>query len=108
MITRPIAAAIVRQEYDRSNFFGEPDYNFHDVERSSITGMLTHDFANGLTLRGNLRYSDLTDDYGYVYITDSVARTGTLVDRGYIGRDRSSGVDRQRHPAIRHQRWPGR
>ncbi|WP_163577706.1 TonB-dependent siderophore receptor [Halomonas faecis] len=78
------------REYDRSNFFGEPDYNFHDVDRSSITGMLTHDFANGLTLRGNLRYSDLTDDYGYVYITDNPARTGTLVDRGYIGRDREA------------------
>ncbi|MES3676055.1 TonB-dependent siderophore receptor [Halomonas elongata] len=78
------------KEYDRSNFFGEPDYNFHDVERSSITGMLTHDFDNGLTLRGNLRYSDLTDDYGYVYITDSVGRTGTMVDRGYIGRDREA------------------
>lgn len=78
------------REYDRSNFFGEPDYNFHDVDRSSITGMLTHDFGNGLTLRGNLRYSDLTDDYGYVYITDNPARTGTLVDRGYIGRDREA------------------
>ncbi|WP_148253422.1 TonB-dependent siderophore receptor [Aidingimonas lacisalsi] len=78
------------REYDRSNFFGEPDYNFHDVDRSSITGMLTHDFDNGLTLRGNLRYSDLTDDYGYVYITDNPARTGTLVDRGYIGRDREA------------------
>ncbi|GAB2779572.1 TonB-dependent siderophore receptor [Halomonas shantousis] len=75
------------REYDRDEFFGEPDFNYQDVERTSITGLLTHDFDNGLTLRGNLRYSDLTDDYGYVYITDSVARTGTEVGRSYIGGD---------------------
>ncbi|KPQ26446.1 TonB-dependent siderophore receptor [Halomonas sp. HL-93] len=75
------------REYSRSEFFGEPDYNFHDVERTSMTGQLTHDFDNGLTLRGNLRYSDLTDDYGYVYLTDSVDRVGTVVNRGYLGSD---------------------
>ncbi|SFH52139.1 TonB-dependent siderophore receptor [Modicisalibacter xianhensis] len=73
------------REYDRDEFFGEPDFNYHDVERTSITGLLTHDFDNGLTLRGNLRYSDLADDYGYVYLTDSESRAGTVVDRGYIG-----------------------
>lgn len=73
------------REYDRSDFFGEPDFNYHDVERTSMTGLLTHDFSNGLTLRGNLRYSDLTDDFGYVYLTDSASRTGTEVDRDYFG-----------------------
>lgn len=73
------------REYDRSEFYGEPDYNFHDVERSSITGQLTHDFDNGLILRSNLRYSDLTDDYGYVYLADNASTAGT--DRGYLGRD---------------------
>ncbi len=29
------------REYDRSKFFSEPDFNYHDVERSSITGNLT-------------------------------------------------------------------
>ncbi|MCO7247107.1 TonB-dependent siderophore receptor [Halomonas sp. Mc5H-6] len=75
------------REYDRSEFFGEPDFNYHDVERTSLTGQLTHDFNNGLTLRGNLRYSDLTDDFGYIYITDSPARVGSVVDRDYFGTD---------------------
>ena len=75
------------REYDRSDFFGEPGFNYHDVERTSLTGQLTHDFNNGLTLRGNLRYSDLTDDFGYVYITDSAARVGSVVDRDYFGTD---------------------
>lgn len=73
------------RKYDRSDFYGEPGFNYHDVERSSITGLITHDFRNGLVLRGNLRYSDLTDDFGYVYLTDSAARTGSVVDRDYFG-----------------------
>ncbi|MGP5562434.1 TonB-dependent siderophore receptor [Vreelandella alkaliphila] len=75
------------REYDRSEFFGEPGFNYHDVERTSLTGQFTHDFNNGLTLRGNLRYSDLTDDFDYVYITDSASRVGSVVDRDYFGTD---------------------
>lgn len=75
------------REYDRSEFYGEPEYNFHDVERSSVTGQLTHDFDNGLILRSTLRYSEHTDDYGYVYLADSADRTGTEVGRGYLGSD---------------------
>ena len=71
------------REYDRSNFYGEPDFNYHAVERSSVTGLLTHDFNNGLILRGNLRYSDLTDDFGYVYLADNSSTAGT--DRAYFG-----------------------
>lgn len=75
----------IDREYDRSDFYGEPDFNYHDVERTSITGQLTHDFDNGLTLRGNLRYSDLTDDFGYIYLTDFAGRAGTVIDRDYFG-----------------------
>ncbi len=75
------------REYNRKDFFGEPDFNYHDVERTSITGNLTHDFDNGFVLRSNLRYSELTDDFGYVYITDSPTRVGTVVDRGYFVTD---------------------
>ena len=75
------------KEYDRDEFFGEPSYNFHDVERTNISANFSHDFDNGFTLRSNLRHSDLSDAYGYVYINDSVGRTGTLVDRGYLGFD---------------------
>jgi len=71
------------KEYDRSNFYGEPNFNYHDVERTSVTGMLTHDFDNGLVLRGNLRYSDLTDDFGYIYLADDSSTVG--IDRSYFG-----------------------
>ena len=75
------------REYDRDEFFGEPTYNFHDVERTNISANFTHDFDNGFTLRSNLRHSDLDDAYGYVYINDTAGRTGSLVDRGYLGSD---------------------
>ncbi|WP_043237457.1 TonB-dependent siderophore receptor [Stutzerimonas azotifigens] len=75
------------REYDRSKFYGEPDYNFHDVERTSISGNFTHDFDNGFVLRSNLRYSELTDDFGYVYLSDSSGRTGTMVNRWIFGTD---------------------
>ncbi|VXC77197.1 Iron complex outermembrane recepter protein [Pseudomonas sp. 8Z] len=78
------------REYDRDEFFGEPSYNFHDVERTSVSANFTHDFDNGFTLRSNLRHSDLSDDYGYVYISDAAGHSGTLVDRGYLGSEREA------------------
>jgi TonB-dependent siderophore receptor len=78
------------REYDRSDFFGEPDFNYHDVERTSITGLLTHDFGGGLSLNANLRYSDLSDDFSYIYVTDSADRTGTEVMRDYFGTDQTA------------------
>lgn len=73
------------KEYDRDKFFGEPDYNFHDVERNSISGNITHDFDNGFVLRSNLRYSELNDNIGYTYLSDSPTRTGTTIPRYFIG-----------------------
>lgn len=73
------------REYDRSDFFGEPSYNFHDVERTNISGSFSHDFDNGFVLRSNLRYSDLTDDFGYLYLGGG--GTGTLRDRAIYASD---------------------
>lgn len=75
------------REYDRDEFFGEPSYNFHDVERTSLSGNITHDFDNGFVVRGNLRYSELTDDFGYVYLSDSAGRVGTTVPRVQFATD---------------------
>lgn len=55
--------------YDRSLFLGEPDFNYLNVERTTVNVIAEHDFGEGLTLRSNLRYSDTTDDYGYVYVS---------------------------------------
>lgn len=78
------------KKYDRSAFYGEPDFNYHDVERTNLSAQLSHDLANGFKLRANLRYSDLTDDYGYTYISDSDGRIGTTVSRGYLASDQEA------------------
>ena len=71
--------------YDRSVFLGEPDFNYLNVERTTVNVIAEHDFGEGLTLRSNLRYSDTTDDYGYVYVSgdDGVFPVG----RGFIATD---------------------
>ncbi|MBT2311938.1 TonB-dependent siderophore receptor [Pseudomonas fluorescens] len=75
------------KEYDRDKFYGEPSYNFHDVERTNISGTFSHDFDNGFVVRSNLRYSELNDDFGYVFLSDSPTRTGTTVPRYIFGTD---------------------
>lgn len=75
------------REYSRSEFFGEPSFNKHDVERTNFTAQLTHRINRQLKVLANLRYSDLTDDYGYVYISDSAGHTGNQVGRGYLSSD---------------------
>lgn len=78
------------KEYDRSEFFGESEYNKHDVERTNVTAQLTHYFSNGLKLSSNLRYSDLQDNFGYIFIYDYEGRTGSDLSRYYFGTDTSS------------------
>jgi len=73
--------------YDRSAFYGEPDFNYHNVERLTLSAGLRHEFDNGIRLSANLRYSDLTDDFAYVYLSDNAARTGTMVNRFFFGTD---------------------
>ncbi len=78
------------REYSRSEFYGEPDYNKHDVERTNITAQITHYFDNGISFSGNLRYSKLEDDFGYVYLYDYEGRTGSDIARYYFGTDTHS------------------
>ncbi|EAQ04350.1 TonB dependent outer membrane ferrichrome-iron receptor [Pseudooceanicola batsensis HTCC2597] len=73
--------------YDRGQFFGEPGFNDHEVERLTVSAGLRHEFENGLRLSANLRYSDLSDDFAYVYLSDNAARVGTMVNRFYFGTD---------------------
>ncbi|WP_138465678.1 TonB-dependent siderophore receptor [Poseidonocella sp. HB161398] len=61
--------------FDRSTFFGEPDFNYRGTERTSATLMASHDFGNGLTLGSTLRWSDADSDFGYVYLNGTAAPT---------------------------------
>lgn len=78
------------REYDRSRFFGQKNFNYQNVERTTATAILEHDFDSGWNVRANLRYSDLDDGYGYVYLTDSLGRTGDIIPRGAITSDNTA------------------
>lgn len=78
------------KEYDRSRFFGQTGFNYQNVERTTATAMIQHDFEGGLSVSANLRYSDLKDDYGYVYLADSLSRVGDLIPRYGISSDNTA------------------
>lgn len=78
------------REYDRSLFFGQAGFNDQNVERTTATAMLKHDFEGGLSVSANLRYSDLEDDYGYVYLSDNLGRVGDLIPRYGISSDNTA------------------
>lgn len=78
------------KEYDRSTFYGEPDFNYQNVERTNLSAQIMHDFDNGFVVRSNLRASDLTEGYGYVYLYDYEGRVGSDIGRYYIGTDSES------------------
>ncbi|SMO80981.1 TonB-dependent siderophore receptor [Paracoccus laeviglucosivorans] len=75
-------------DYDRDVFFGEPDFNYVDNERNSVSVLFDHDFGGGLKLNANLRYSDEDRGFGYVYVGDSPATD--LIDRYYFASAGSS------------------
>ncbi|WP_322893443.1 MULTISPECIES: TonB-dependent siderophore receptor [unclassified Yoonia] len=76
--------------FDRENFFGDPNQNDHDVDRKTASAFLRHAFNDNLNLRANLRYSDLTDSFGYVYLAEGTGPAGMVYDRDFYGQDRSA------------------
>ena len=75
------------KEYSRNNFYGEPDYNDYDVDRTNITAQMLHDFDNGFKVQGGLRYSDATDEFGYIYLNGAISDGSTVQKRSYYGAD---------------------
>jgi iron complex outermembrane recepter protein len=76
----------VGTDFDRSRFFGEPDYNYRGTNRNSVSVMVDHDFGSGLTFNSNARYSKTNSDFGYAYISSTPA-SGTIANRSYFGND---------------------
>ena len=77
-------------DFDRSDvFYGEPDYNYRGTERTTVSVLGAHDFGNGLSFGGTLRYSDSADDFGYAYVSDGTPNDST-VDRAFFASDGTS------------------
>ncbi|RBP83179.1 TonB-dependent siderophore receptor [Marinomonas rhizomae] len=76
------------KKYDSSLFYGEPEYNSHDVERTNISAQITHSLNNHFKVISNLRYSDAEDSFGYLYLSKYSSDTsGTTMGRDYYGQD---------------------
>jgi iron complex outermembrane receptor protein len=80
----------VGTDFDRSRFFGEPDFNYLGTNRNTVSVMLDHDFGNGLTFGSNARYSNTGTNFGYAYIASTPAGGSTLADRAFFANTYSS------------------
>jgi iron complex outermembrane receptor protein len=74
-------------DFDRSTFFGEPDYNYRGVDRDTVSAMLDHDFGNGLSFRSNARYSDRSSDFGYAYVSATPTGGSTVASRAFFANE---------------------
>ncbi|HTO31447.1 MAG TPA: TonB-dependent siderophore receptor [Pararhizobium sp.] len=80
-------------DLDRSRFFGEPDYNYNDMNRNTYSIILDHDFENGLSFNASARSSSSDAGFGYAYIWDALGASDpadNMIDRSYFGSDKST------------------
>ena len=79
----------VGTNFGRNVFFGEPDYNYRNIKRDTVSVMVDHDFGNGLTFGSNARYSTADTGFGYAYISATPTNGSTIVKRSFFGNDSS-------------------
>lgn len=80
-------------DFDRDRFFGEPDFNYDETNRNTLSVMFDHDFGNGLTFGSNARYSKVNRKSGFAYIYDADGASDTsdtVVDRIFSSGDGSN------------------
>lgn len=77
-------------DFDRSQFFGEPDYYFKDTNRNTYSLIFDHDFGNGLSFGSNARYSKSSDAFGGAYLQTTRTDGSNLADRYFFGSDKST------------------
>jgi len=77
----------VGTDFDRSRFFGEPDYNYRGTDRDTVSVLFDHDFGTGLSFSSNARYSDSKTDFGYAYISATPTDGSTIARRSFFGSD---------------------
>ncbi|XUY29237.1 TonB-dependent siderophore receptor [Agrobacterium sp. rho-8.1] len=77
-------------DFDRSKFFGEPDYYFNNTNRNTYSLMFDHDFGDGLSFGSKARYSKTNTGFGSAYLQNPTAGFPNLTDRYFFGSDKSS------------------
>lgn len=79
-------------DFEASRYFGEPDFNYRGIARTTATLMFDHEFSNGLQLGVSARYTDLDSDFGYIYLDDRRSPGDGATDRFLFAND-SAGDD---------------
>lgn len=72
------------EDFDRSLFLGEPDFNYLDTDRDTLTLKAEHNFGNGLEFGSSLRYTKGTGGFGYVFLGGVTSLPNTTVSRYYF------------------------
>ena len=73
------------EEFDRDLFLGEPDFNYLDADRDTLTLKLNHDVNANLSFGTTMRYTDGTGGFGYVFLGDTTS--ATTVSRFYFANE---------------------
>jgi iron complex outermembrane receptor protein len=74
-------------DFDRSDFFGEPDYYFMNTNRNTYNLKFDHDFGNGLSFGSTARYSKGRNNFGSAYLSNTRTDGSNIADRYYFGSD---------------------
>lgn len=77
-------------DFDRSQFFGEPDYYFRTVNRNTYSLMLDHDFGDGLSFASHARYNKSNDAFGSAYLDATTPAGGNPANRYFFGSDKTT------------------
>lgn len=80
----------VGSNFDRSRFFGEPDFNYRGTNRNTVSAMLDHDFGTGLRFGANARYSNTNTNFGYAYIGTTPTNGSTTAGRSFFANNSSA------------------
>ena len=74
-------------DFDRDDFFGEPDFNYRGTDRSTVTAKFDHAFNEALSFNSTARYSKSQADFGYAYISGIQSLANTTAARDYFAND---------------------
>mgnify|MGYP005991678267 FL=1 len=75
------------EDFDRDLFLGEPDFNYLDTDRDTLTLKAEHDFGGGLEFGSTLRYTEGTGGFGYVFLGAVTSLPDTTVSRYYFANE---------------------
>jgi iron complex outermembrane receptor protein len=79
----------VGTDLPRNLFLGEPDFNYRNVSRHTLSVLFDHDFGTGLSFGANARYTNSTSDFGYAYIARTAPGGGTIAERDFFANEAS-------------------